>query len=198
MRLHNTKLDYARLSHNLAISYKCHNSKSNYTKVSDLSKIGVYTNNTKNRTLLDKQNITRLDKTRQQKNSGIKNGGILGNKLSMNYLTLIAVTLLASLVLASPVLGSFKVITTIHNVNSYTGKYKITVTLDNKEHKTIKPNLGKDANYQDEPDLSYTFTFKHSPVSFKTCIDGPDLTKCIKSKNSPDKRPEKVSFTLPS
>jgi len=189
MRLHNTKLDYARLSHNLAISYKCQN----------LSKIGVYARITKNRTLLDKQNITRLDKTRLTKQiGGIKNGGILGNKLSMNYLTLITVTLLASIVLASPVLGSFKVITTIHNVNSYTGKYKITVTLDNKEHKTIKPNLGKDANYQDEPDLSYTFSFKHSPVSFKTCIDGPDLTKCIKSKNSPDKRPEKVSFTLPS
>src|SRR6187551_3718701 len=69
------------------------------------------------------------------------------------------VTVLCSIVLigivTSNVHASFKVITKIGNVNSFSGKYKIKTTLDNGDHKTITKDIGRVATEQDESEISF-------------------------------------------
>ena len=95
-------------------------------------------------------------------------------------------------VLTNTVLASFKVIVEVDNVNSFSGTHTIKVKTNLDGYKTIKKDLGKVADYQDESEIQFTFTFKHSPSTFKACLD----SECIKGVNSPAKKPEYVTFTL--
>lgn len=128
---------------------------------------------------------------------------LLTNRAKVNKFSVVTPILIIGLVvsalipLVGTVLAKFTIITEIDNVNSFTGKYKITYYLDGNKVSTSKQDLGKLANYYDDSEIQISKSFKTSPHTFKVCLDGDLLDQCIKGINSPAKRPETVKFTLP-
>ena len=88
--------------------------------------------------------------------------------------------------------ANFKVIVKVDNVNSFSGVHKVKVKLDNGDSKTVKKDLGKLADKADWDLIKLAFNFKHSPKTFKACLDND----CIKGHNSPKHKPEIVKFEL--
>ncbi len=121
-------------------------------------------------------------------------------RIGATLLSIIVITALTVLLLSQPNTveskSKFKVIVEIDNVNSYSGEHKVKVKTFSDGLKAVTKtkilDLGELANYWDDSLVKITFTFKHSPHTFKACLE----SECIKGVNSPDKKPEYVRFVL--
>lgn len=117
------------------------------------------------------------------------------NPISIYFVYIFVLSLALLSLTTAPAEAAFKVIVKIDNVNSFSDKHLIKVSLSDGHSKSKTKDLGKLADIADDSLVQLTFKFKNVPIytSFTACVD---KTNCEEGINTPAKRPEVVKLWL--